>query len=66
MGVRTLDFTGISGHALMSTARLTVAIFVALLPARGAMPGAGVVAGLLLGVLVGVSRVGIRIRSEVG
>ncbi len=57
VGVRTLDFTGISGHALMSTAVLPVAIFVALLPARGAVRGAGVVAGLLLGVLVGVSRV---------
>lgn len=60
IGVRHLDFTGISGHALMSTAVLPVAIFVALLPARGArgaMRAAGVAVGLLLGVWVGVSRV---------
>jgi membrane-associated phospholipid phosphatase len=57
IGVRHLDFTGISGHALMSTAVLPVAIFVALLPARGAMRAIGVALGLALGVWVGVSRV---------
>jgi membrane-associated phospholipid phosphatase len=57
IGVRQLDFTGISGHALMSTAVLPVAIFVALLPARGMIRAAGVAIGLLLGVWVGVSRV---------
>jgi membrane-associated phospholipid phosphatase len=57
IGVRPLDFTGFSGHALMSTAVLPVAIFVALLPARGAVRAAGVAIGLLLGVWVGVSRV---------
>jgi membrane-associated phospholipid phosphatase len=57
IGVRHLDFTGISGHALMSTAVLPVAIFVALLPARGTIRALGVAFGLLLGVWVGVSRV---------
>ncbi|SAK60382.1 phosphatase PAP2 family protein [Caballeronia ptereochthonis] len=57
IGLRNLDFTGISGHALMSTAVLPVAIFVALLPARAAVRALGVAAGLLLGVWVGVSRV---------
>ncbi|SAK76293.1 PAP2 family protein [Caballeronia pedi] len=57
IGVRHLDFTGISGHALMSTAVLPVAIFVALLPARSAFRAAGVAIGLLVGVWVGVSRV---------
>ncbi|SAK83160.1 PAP2 family protein [Caballeronia catudaia] len=57
IGVRHLDFTGISGHALMSTAVLPVAIFVALLPARGAIRAGGVAIGLLLGVWVGASRV---------
>ncbi|SAK96184.1 PAP2 family protein [Caballeronia fortuita] len=57
IGVRHLDFTGISGHALMSTAVLPVAIFVALLPARGAVRAAGVMLGLLIGTWVGVSRV---------
>jgi membrane-associated phospholipid phosphatase len=57
IGVRHLDFTGVSGHALMSTAVLPVAMFVALLPARGAWRAIGVALGLLLGVWVGVSRV---------
>lgn len=57
IGVRHLDFTGISGHALMSTAVLPVAIFVALLSARGSIRAAGVAVGLVLGVCVGVSRV---------
>ncbi|SAL55284.1 PA-phosphatase-like phosphoesterase [Caballeronia cordobensis] len=63
IGMRHLDFTGISGHALMSTAVLPVAIFVALLPARGALRAAGVAAGLLLGVWVGVSRVVLNAHS---
>jgi membrane-associated phospholipid phosphatase len=57
IGVRHLDFTGISGHALMSTAVLPVAIFVALLPTRGAVRAIGVALGLMLGIWVGVSRV---------
>lgn len=57
IGVRNIDFTGFSGHSLMSTAVLPVAIFVALLPARGAVRALGVAAGLVLGVAVGVSRV---------
>jgi membrane-associated phospholipid phosphatase len=57
IGVRNLDFTGISGHALMSTSVLPVALFVALLPARNWIRASGVVAGLLFGVMVGVSRV---------
>jgi membrane-associated phospholipid phosphatase len=63
IGVRNLDFTGISGHALMSTAVLPVAIFVALLPARGWIRGTGVTAGLALGVLIGVSRLVLNAHS---
>ncbi|KMQ80750.1 Membrane-associated phospholipid phosphatase [Candidatus Burkholderia pumila] len=57
IGVRNIDFTGISGHALMSTAVLPVAIFVALLPARSGVRGASAAVGLMLGVLIGASRV---------
>ena len=63
IGVRNLDFTGFSGHALMSTAVLPVAIFVALLPTRGAVRATGVAVGLLLGVWVGVSRVVLNAHS---
>ena len=34
VGVRDLDFTGISGHAMVSSAVLPVALFVACLPGR--------------------------------
>ncbi len=57
IGVRNLDFTGISGHALMAAAVAPVAMFVALLPARPWLSGAGVALGLMLGLAVGVSRV---------
>ncbi|MDR5818442.1 phosphoesterase [Caballeronia sp. LZ033] len=57
IGMRNLDFTGISGYALMSTSVLPVAVFVALLPARNSLRALGVAAGLLLGLAVGVSRV---------
>ncbi|KMY85074.1 Membrane-associated phospholipid phosphatase [Candidatus Paraburkholderia calva] len=63
IGVRAWDFTGISGHALMSTAVLPVALFVALLPTRGAVRGGGVVLGLLLGAIVGVSRIVLHAHS---
>ncbi|SAK92524.1 PA-phosphatase-like phosphoesterase [Caballeronia hypogeia] len=63
IGVRHLDFTGFSGHALMSTGVLPVAIFVALLPARGAIRAAGVAVGLMLGMWVGVSRVVLNAHS---
>ncbi|WP_332309123.1 phosphatase PAP2 family protein [Candidatus Burkholderia verschuerenii] len=63
VGVRAWDFTGISGHALMSTAVLPVALFVALLPTRGIVRGTGVALGLFAGVVVGVSRVVLNAHS---
>jgi membrane-associated phospholipid phosphatase len=63
IGVRNLDFTGISGHALMSTSVLPAAIFVALLPARGPVRALGVGVGLLLGIGVGVSRIVLNAHS---
>ncbi|SAL39284.1 phosphatase PAP2 family protein [Caballeronia humi] len=67
MGVRGWDFTGISGHAMVATAVLPAAFFVAFLPARGAWRAAGVSVGLVAGVVVGVSRivVGAHSASEV-
>lgn len=64
LGVRGWDFTGISGHAMVATAVLPVALFVALLPARGAIRAAGVLLGLAGGVAVGVSRIVLNAHSE--
>ncbi|WP_244816837.1 phosphatase PAP2 family protein [Caballeronia sp. Lep1P3] len=63
IGMRDLDFTGISGHAFMATSVLPVALFVALLPARGAIRAGGVAIGLLLGAAVGGSRVAVNAHS---
>ena len=57
VGVRELDFTGLSGHAVLSTAVYPVALFLMLLPARPAIRLAGVMLGLAAGIAVGLSRV---------
>ncbi|KND56758.1 Membrane-associated phospholipid phosphatase [Candidatus Paraburkholderia schumanniana] len=46
IGVRNIDFTDFSGHSLMSTSVLPVAIFVALLPTRGAVRALGAAVAL--------------------
>jgi hypothetical protein len=57
VGVRELDFTGVSGHAMLSTAVYPVALFLMLLPARPALRLVGVLIGLAAGIAVGLSRV---------
>ena len=57
VGVRALDFTGVSGHAMLSTAVYPVALFLMLLPARRSIRLAGVLLGLAAGIAVGLSRV---------
>jgi membrane-associated phospholipid phosphatase len=63
VGVRDLDFTGVSGHSLMATAVLSIAMFVAMMPTRDTLRISGVATGLLLGVLVSVSRVLLNAHS---
>src|ERR1700712_466309 len=63
VGVRDLDFTGISGHAMISSAVLPVALFVACLPGRQWIRALGVSVGLLVGVVVGVSRILLNAHS---
>lgn len=57
VGVRDLDFTGVSGHAMLSTAVYPVAFFLMLQGARTPLRVAGVLIGLAVGVAVGFSRV---------
>src|SRR5262249_56775331 len=47
IGVRDWGFTGVSGHAMMSTAIYPVACFLILLPAPSALRLAGPVAGVV-------------------
>lgn len=57
VGIREIDFTGVSGHAMLSTAVYPVAFFLMLQNARHGLRLAGVAAGLAMGVAVGLSRV---------
>ncbi|WP_345815471.1 phosphatase PAP2 family protein [Paraburkholderia sp. PREW-6R] len=63
VGVRELDFTGVSGHSMLSTAVYPVALFLVLLPARPAFRLAGVLLGLAAGIAVGLSRVVLSAHS---
>ena len=63
VGVRELDFTGLSGHAALSTAVYPVALFLMLLPARPAFRLVGVLLGLAAGIAVGMSRVALDAHS---
>ncbi|RFU48810.1 phosphatase PAP2 family protein [Paraburkholderia sp. DHOC27] len=63
VGVRELDFTGLSGHAALSTAVYPVAMFLMLLPARSKVRAAGVALGLAIGIAVGLSRVVVEAHS---
>lgn len=57
VGVRELDFTGISGHAMLSTAVYPVAFFLVLQGAPSFVRASGVTIGLAVGLAVALSRV---------
>lgn len=63
IGVREWDFTGLSGHAMMSTAIYPVACFIALLPAKPAIRVAGIAAGFGMGIAISFSRVVVEAHS---
>jgi membrane-associated phospholipid phosphatase len=63
VGFREWDFTGISGHAMVSSAVIPVVLFIALLPASSWVRGIGVLAGVLAGIVVGVSRILLNAHS---
>jgi membrane-associated phospholipid phosphatase len=63
VGFREWDFTGISGHAMVASAVIPVAMFVALLPANRWIRGIGVLIGVLAGIVVGVSRILLNAHS---
>ena len=57
VGVREWDFTGVSGHAMLSTAVYPVGLFLTLLPRRASIRVLGVALGMAAGIAVGLSRV---------
>jgi membrane-associated phospholipid phosphatase len=63
VGVREWDFTGVSGHAMLSTAVYPVGFFLTLLPTRTRIRVLGVALGMAAGVAVGLSRVVLEAHS---
>jgi membrane-associated phospholipid phosphatase len=63
IGVRDWDFTGVSGHAMMSTAIYPVAFFLILLPTRPSIRVAGIVAGFCVGIVISFSRIVVEAHS---
>ncbi|CAB3757288.1 phosphatase PAP2 family protein [Paraburkholderia solisilvae] len=63
IGVPDWDFTGLSGHAMMSTAIYPVACFLVLLPAQSRARIAGIAAGLGVGIAISFSRVVVEAHS---
>lgn len=63
IGIRALDFTGISGHAMRATAVIPVIFYLMLQKSPPAMRTMGIGCGFLLGILLGVSRVEVQAHS---
>ncbi|CAN0627510.1 acidPPc domain-containing protein [Burkholderia multivorans] len=63
IGIRSWNFTGFSGHAMLSTSVYPVAMFLMLIRTRTPIRLAGIVLGLAAGVAVGVSRVALDAHS---
>ncbi|WJF89383.1 phosphatase PAP2 family protein [Paraburkholderia bonniea] len=63
LGIRAWDFTGVSGHAMLSSAVYPVALSLMLANLRAPARLGGVLLGLALGLLVGVSRVVLEAHS---
>lgn len=63
LGILTLDFTGISGHTMLSTAIIPVMLYLALLATPHAARLTGLLAGLAIGFLIGLSRLALQAHS---
>lgn len=63
IGVREWDFTGVSGHTMMSSAVYPVVMFLLLARAPNPLRVLGILCGLALGVAVGLSRVALDAHS---
>lgn len=63
IGIRRLDFTGISGHATVATAVFTMLLYVWPRSRADWVPRMAVAAGMAIGLAVGVSRLVLRAHS---
>ena len=63
VGIRTLDFTGFSGHAMRATAVAPVLCYLLLQKARPVVRNLGVLLGILFGVVIAISRLVLHTHS---
>jgi membrane-associated phospholipid phosphatase len=63
LGIRSLDFTGISGHTMLATAVLPVFAYLLLPQSQRGLSVLAIVCGLVLALAVGVSRCVLGVHS---
>lgn len=63
IGIPTLDFTGISGHAMRATAIMPVLLYLVFINASRRLRQGAVITGMAFGVLIGVSRLMVHAHS---
>jgi PAP2 superfamily len=63
IGVRALDFTGVSGHTMLATAIYGAGLWLAMPRSQPGLRAMGMVVGLLTGGLVGLSRLALGVHS---
>jgi membrane-associated phospholipid phosphatase len=63
LGIKELNFTGFSGHAMRATAIVPVMFYLFSLEARPLLRRLAVAAGLLFGLMIGISRIMVHAHS---
>ncbi|KAF3999900.1 phosphatase PAP2 family protein [Glaciimonas immobilis] len=64
VGIRALDFTGISGHAMRAMAVMPVMLYLVLQKAPRRWRMAGVLVGIGFGIMIGISRLVVHAHSN--
>ena len=63
IGIRSLDFTGFSGHSMRATAVIPVLFYLILQKAPPIARASGVLLGIVFGVIIGISRLVLNAHS---
>jgi membrane-associated phospholipid phosphatase len=63
IGIRSLDFTGFSGHSMRATAVIPVLFYLILQKASPIARASGVMLGMVFGVIIGISRLVLHAHS---